>query len=95
MTDRRIKELAKRFRDAIESAKHDHAFDNRSCFTSFPTGCCGDTSYLLAEYLLREGIETIWVSLKRNDGSHAWLVLKDRRVREPQKTVLPAKYIDM
>lgn len=95
MTDRRIEELAKRFRDAIESAKHDHAFDKRSCFSNFPTECCGDTSCLLAEYLLREGIETIWVSLNRNDGSHAWLVLKDRRVREPQKTVLPAEYIDI
>ncbi len=95
MTDRSIEKLAQRFRDAIESAKHDHAFDKSSCFTNFPTGCCGNTSYLLAEYLLRAGIATIWVSLNRNDGSHAWLVLKDRRVKEPQKTILPAEYTDI
>lgn len=33
MTDRWIEILAQNFRDAIEAAKHDHAFDTRSCFT--------------------------------------------------------------
>lgn len=95
MTDRRIEILAQNFRGAIEAAKHDHAFDTHSCFTNFPTGCCGDTSYLLAEYLLQEGIETIWVSLQRNDWSHACLVLKDRRVKKPPKKVLPAEYMNL
>ena len=34
-------------------------------------------SYLLAEYLYRNGIETIWYSAQRGDWSHAWLVVKD------------------
>ena len=40
-------------------------------------------SYLLAEYLYRNGIETIWYSPQRVDWSHAWLVVKDERVHEP------------
>lgn len=95
MTDRCIKKLAQRFRQAIDAAHRDHEFVDDFRFKNFPSGCCGDTSYLLAEYLLQNGIETIWVSLQRDDWSHSWLVLKDRRVRKPTKITLPDDYIDL
>ena len=82
MTDRRIKQLAQKFRQAIEAARYDRDFVDDHCFKDFPSGCCGDTSYLLAEYLLQEGIETIWVSIQRDDWTHAWLVVKDSRARK-------------
>lgn len=50
---------------------------------------------MLAEYLLQEGIETIWVSLQRKDWSHAWLVLKDGRIKRSPKPIPPADYIDL
>lgn len=95
MTDRCIKKLAQRFRQAIDAAHRDHEFVDDFRFKNFPSGCCGDTRYLLAEYLLQNGIETIWVSLQRDDWSHSWLVLKDRRVRKPTKISLPDDYIDL
>lgn len=65
MTDKRIEQLAHRFRQAIDAAYRAHEFRDDFRFKKFPTGCCGDTSYLLAEYLLQSGSETIWVSLQR------------------------------
>ena len=50
---------------------------------------------MLAEYLLQEGIESIWVSLQREDWSHAWLVLKDKRIRKSPPIVPSAVYIDL
>lgn len=86
MTDKRIKQLALQFRQAIDAAYRAHEFRNDFRFRKFPTGCCGDTSYLLAEYLLQKGIETIWVSTLRDDWTHAWLVLKDERIN-PSTTI--------
>lgn len=95
MTDKRIEQLAHRFRQAIDAAYRAHEFRDDFRFKKFPTGCCGDTSYLLAEYLLQNDIETILVSLQRDDWSHAWLVLNDRRVRKPKEMTLSAKYLDL
>lgn len=83
MTDRDINDIAIRFRSAIERARDAGEFQNDISFDRFPWACCGDTSYLLAEYLRSLGIETIWYSTMRGDGSHAWLVVKDDRVKEP------------
>lgn len=85
MTEKQIFNLAKTFRIAIERARNEGEFQNDISFHHFPKGCCGDTSDLLAEYLHRNGVETIWVSMER-DGSHAWLVVKDLRVKEPTPT---------
>ena len=82
MTDKQIYSLASTFRSAIESARDAGDFKDDFSFYHFPRACCGDASYLLAEYLYRCGIETIWTSMERN-GSHAWLVVKDKRVKEP------------
>jgi hypothetical protein len=95
MTDKRIEQLALQFRQAIDAAYRAHEFRNDFRFRKFPTGCCGDTSYLLAEYFLKKGIETIWVSTQRDDWTHAWLVLKDARVGIPTTTALPDDYLDL
>jgi hypothetical protein len=95
MTDKHIEQLAHKFRHAIDAAYRAHEFMEDFCFKKFPTGCCGDTSYLLAEYLLQNGIETIWISTQRDDWTHAWLVLKDRRVGIPTTTALPDDYLDL
>lgn len=83
MTDQQIKRLAIKFRKAIDVAQSDRRFDGDICFKDFPSGCCGDTSDLLAEYLRKHGVETIWCSMQRDDYSHAWLVVKDVRVKTP------------
>lgn len=82
MTDTEIYNLALVFRTAIESARDAGKLKNDISFHHFPRGCCGDACYLLAEFLYRHRIETIWTSMER-DGSHAWLVLKDWRIKEP------------
>ena len=106
MTDLKIKQLAKNFRTAIEKAKpeiekvksHSEGW-SYSWFHKFPTGCCGITSDLLAEYLLRNEIETLyvwtefheqtltWFDKEYHDSlhqqSHAFLVVKDKRVKNP------------
>ncbi len=79
----KIAEYATTFRTALYSAYQDGMFVKDIRFRTFPRGCCGDACYLLAEYLRRAGIETIWYSTERNDWSHAWLVVKDERVKPP------------
>ncbi|MFR8113520.1 hypothetical protein [Faecalibacterium sp.] len=57
----KIKVLATSFRGAIEIAKDAGEFDNDFAFPRFPKGCCGDTSDLLAEYLVQHDIYTYYV----------------------------------
>lgn len=83
MTDREIFELAQIFKEAAVSAYQAGLFRDDVAFRNFPTGCCGDTCDLLATFLLSYDIETIYVCGVRNRQSHAWLVLKDNRVKEP------------
>lgn len=78
-----IYKLAGQFRRAIESAHSKGLFVHDIGFDDFPTGSCGDTCYLLAEYLKGFGIESIWYSAERDKWSHAWLVVKDIRVKQP------------
>ena len=88
MTDYQIKKMSLIFRSAIEAAMEDNQFERDLRFMRFPKGCCGDTCYLLAEFLRNEGVESIWCSTERGDWSHAWLVVKDNRIQLPvQKTV--------
>ena len=83
MTDQKIYTIAKRFKKAIENARDDNRF-NGDAFEHFPRGCCGDTSYLLAEYLLTKGQESIYVLGEDITGqTHAWLILKDDRITQP------------
>ena len=83
MTDKQIEQLAEKYRIAIENAHKKGLFIQDIGLDDFPTGSCGDVCYLLAEYLQKNGIKTIWYSAQRKDWSHAWLVVKDRRVKKP------------
>ena len=83
MTDHDVFQLAVVYRKAIEAARDDDRFVGDSSFAMFPRRCCGDTSCLLAEYLLSKGVNTVWCSGWRNDYSHAWLVVSDMRIRKP------------
>ena len=71
-----IRFLAEQFRNAIEQAKENDEKDSLYFFQRFPSGCCGDASDLLAQYLSDNGIKTFQV---RGDfcepelQSHAWL----------------------
>lgn len=82
MNDNKISVLVKRFRYYIENAQNKHLFQN-DIFNDFPYDCCGDTCCLLAEFLLRNGIETIIVSGENEKReTHAWLVVKDYRINK-------------
>ncbi len=84
MDDKTIFELAKQFRKAIENARFEGLFDRDDSFSYFPKRCCGDTCYLLAEYLSSKEQASIYVCGEDDSGqSHAWLVMKDERVRMP------------
>lgn len=78
-------ELVMKFRKAIIEAKDDNCFIDDNIFNDFPRGCCGDTCYLLAEYLQASGIETIYVCGEDKDQSHAWLVVNNEMIKEPTK----------
>lgn len=80
----KIKGLANEFRDAIKRAKGEGETDELYFFNRFPTGCCGETCHLLAEYLREYRTETEYVCGKYYYGessydsrSHAWLRTKD------------------
>lgn len=82
-----LKRLAENFRIAIDKAKNEGEFKNDLIFYDFPSGCCGDASDLLAEFLLRKGIQTTYVGgtfYYNNEEcdlqSHAWLFTKDHTI---------------
>ena len=52
-----IEQFATQFRRAIDLALEAGEFDNDSIYRRFPRACCGDTSDLLAQYLLDKGIK--------------------------------------
>lgn len=71
-----IKLLAEKFRVAIECAKENGEKDSLNFFQRFPSGCCGDASDLLAQYLSDNGIKTFQVRgdfYEPEPQSHAWL----------------------
>lgn len=84
MTDASLRRLVQQFRLAIDTAKQNHSFYGDLCFDKFPYACCGDTCYLLAEYLQSKGVNTIYVCGDDQGQSHAWLVVKDHRITIPQ-----------
>ena len=76
-----IEQLAIKFRRAIDLALDAGEFDSDSIYCRFPRACCGDTSDLLAQYLLDNGIKTDYVcgiyygKNYENQQTHAWLML--------------------
>lgn len=85
MNDNIIYSYVVQFKSAIERAKNDCCFEKDISFCNFPRACCGDTCYLLAEYLRQKGIESIYVCGDYKGQTHAWLVAKDQRVKMATK----------
>ena len=85
LNDSKIQRLVISFRRYIELAKNGGLFQG-DLFDNFPDECCTDTSYMLAEFLLTNNIETIVVSGENSKWeTHTWLVVKDERIIIPQK----------
>ena len=84
MTDNKILFLASNFRRKIEQAQRKGLFINTS-LAKFPIQCCGNASTLLAEFLIQNGVETLWISSENPDTyeTHAWLVVTDNRAKSP------------
>ena len=61
MTDNKIRSLVNSFRKKIDRAQSKDLFLD-TILEEFPKQCCGVTSRLLAEFLLDNGIETLWIS---------------------------------
>lgn len=79
-----IKELAIKFRFAIDSARNERRFSADQCFRNFPTGCCGITAELLARFLMDNGIKgkVTYIGGTYHDyslelQSHAWLIIEN------------------
>ena len=81
-----IKQLAERFRAAIESAIACGDISTKTAKTtlqSFPTGCCEIASDLLAQYLLENGVVTQGIhgeydyDYYENQFPHSWLETED------------------
>ena len=85
MIDNRICFLVNNFRKKIDRAQRKDLFVN-TILVEFPIQCCGVTSILLAEYLLGNGVETIWISAEEfgTHETHARLVVKDDRIDSPR-----------
>ncbi len=83
--DDMIFSYASEFKTAIERARDTGVFSKDFSFYKFPKACCGDTCYLLGEYLCQKGIKTIYVCGDLDGQSHAWLVVKDERIKAPTR----------
>lgn len=98
MEDKRIYSLARKFRELIIRAKEKGYFTNTK-FQQFPEQCCGDASFLLAQFFLDENISTLWVSGQEDNTyeTHAWLVIDDQRVSLPQCCIneIPNSIVDL
>jgi len=82
-----IRQLASKFRRAIENAKNEGAFSGDQMFRNFPQGCCGITSELLARFLIDNDIKiklTYVCGTYRDPSfelpSHAWLKINKNTV---------------
>lgn len=75
--------LVGEFRSEMDCAFRKGLFSTDIVFKRFPKGCCGDTCYLLAEFLKEHGMRTVYVCGTFRGQSHAWLVLKDSSIHEP------------
>ena len=73
--------LSYQFRNAINYIKDTGLYEYNSFFSRFPSGCCGDTSDLLAQYFYDHGIVAKYVcgtwhgETSYDSQSHAWLLV--------------------
>ena len=78
--DRKIEELAYKFRRAMEKARHNGEFRYEVYLKDFPVGSCGVTCDYLGVYLNDNGFSTYQISASYEERTHAWLVLDDSRI---------------
>ncbi|WP_141505724.1 hypothetical protein [Paenibacillus luteus] len=67
-----IKTISNHFRDAFENMSIEF-FPDSSFFSRFPSGCCGDSSHLLAKYFKDSGLSPYYVCGWKGSQSHAWI----------------------
>lgn len=84
MTTTQLVNIATQFRQAIVTAKEDHAFKINDRMNCFPRGCCDDTADLFAHYLYEKyGILSFRVDGSYHDGNpehncgHSWQEIDD------------------
>lgn len=94
----RIYRLAHEFRVAMNRANDAGLFKQIMRFEDFPRGSCGDTCYLLAEYLLEHNIYTEYVCGTKWPQSHAWLVVtteeefEQKRIAKNKKRIVVSEH---
>ena len=94
----RIYRLAHEFRVAMNRANDAGLFKQIMRFEDFPRGSCGETCYLLAEYLLEHNIYTEYVCGTKWPQSHAWLVvtteeeLEQKRIAKNKKRIVVSEH---
>ena len=82
MSKKSIEEYATEFRNAFDRVVSSGLFGKLRIFQGFPNGCCGYSSDLLAEYLIKNGIERDRIqrvsseSLKQRY-THVWLMIDE------------------
>lgn len=76
----------------MDAAQRAGLFNDVIRFHNFPRGSCGDTCYLLAEFLLQHDIQTEYVWGSAYSQSHAWLVVADSIAVENNKTGLGVRH---
>lgn len=83
MLDRELEEIACNFRRAIEAAKKNH--ERGIFFDKFPVGQCGNTSDILAQYLIDNKIGPVtyvngtyyYDDDSHNRNAHTWLFVRN------------------
>lgn len=74
--------LASEFRYALEMVASKGEYGRLSLFAGFPNGCCTYTSDLLAEYLMKNGIQRDRIQVlnsraSKGCDSHCWLMIDE------------------
>lgn len=77
-----IIQLASEFRRALKIVASKREYGRLSIFSVFPNGCCTYASDLLAEFLMKNGIERARIKVLNSESSrghytHCWLMLDD------------------
>lgn len=83
----RIMRLVSEFRNAMNCANDAGIFNHVLGFEHFPLGSCGETCYLLAQYLLEHDIFTEYVCGRKWPQSHAWLVVADKEALKNKRII--------
>lgn len=78
-----IEKWASDFRKGLEHVCEHKLYGHLRIFSGFPNECCNYTSDLLAEYLLRKGIERIRIQFIRSESdeegyTHCWLMIDEQ-----------------